>query len=537
MGLPVLHKRASDLLSMFVGGTEQQIADAFAEAREAQAFLVFDEADSLLLERADAVRSWEISQVNEMLTWMDSHALPFACTTNLLERLDRASLRRFLVKLRFGWLTPEQARHAFQQFFGLAAPAGLERLRTLTPADFALVRRRAAVRGGERHPELLLRLLAAECEGRGRRATADRVRSIGDRYVIVRFQQMRHSARMRYAPAERLLRLARCLAGTRTGFTLDEMATELGVNRRTAERLRDTLVATFPQMDFWDDEERVRRWRLPGSALVGIVELRAEAIAAIETAARDCGARGEDDRAALLREASTTLRAVMRPDALRQAEPDVAALMEAEGIAMRPGPRPLIVAGVLPTLRRAILGMQLVVARYAGRDGEEPATRILCPYGLLHGGRGWLVAHVEDLPEMRLWRLDRIVAIDLLDRGFMRRDDFSLADYAGQSFGVFQEEPMDVALRFAPEAAADAANWSFHPSQSMTYEADGGLTVRFRAGGVHEMCWHLFTWGTGVEVMAPEGLRGALVEILEEVGRHHSKVDWTAASSGAAGTP
>ena len=166
MGLPVLHKRASDLLSMFVGGTEQQIADAFAEAREAQAFLVFDEADSLLLERADAVRSWEISQVNEMLTWMDSHALPFACTTNLLERLDRASLRRFLVKLRFGWLTPEQARHAFQQFFGLAAPAGLERLRTLTPADFALVRRRAAVRGGERHPGLLSRLLAAECEGR-----------------------------------------------------------------------------------------------------------------------------------------------------------------------------------------------------------------------------------------------------------------------------------------------------------------------------------------------------------------------------------
>ena len=332
---------------------------------------------------------------------------------------------------------------------------------------------------------------------------------------------MRHSARMRYAPAERLLRLARSLAGTRTGFTLDEMATELGVNRRTAERLRDTLVATFPQMDCWDDEERVRRWRLPGSALVGIVELRAEAIAAIETAARDCGARGEDDRAALLREASTTLRAVMRPDALRQAEPDVAALMEAEGIAMRPGPRPLIAAGVLPTLRRAILGMQLVVARYAGRDGDEPATRILCPYGLLHGGRGWLVAHVEDLPEMRLWRLDRVVAIDLLDRGFVRRDDFSLADYAAQSFGVFQEEPIDVVLRFSAEAAEDATCWRFHPSQTIEREADSRLLVRFRTGGVVELCWHLFTWGTAVEVLAPARLRGVLVGMLEEVGGHH----------------
>ena len=137
--------------------------------------------------------------------------------------------------------------------------------------------------------------------------------------------------------------------------------------------------------------------------------------------------------------------------------------MEAEGIAMRPGPRPVIAAGVLPTLRRAILGMQLVVVRYAGPDAEEPATRILCPYGILYGGRGWLVAHVDGLPEMRLWRLDRIVSVDLLDRGFARREDFSLADYAAQSFGVFQEEPIDVVLRFAPEAADDAAGWVFHP--------------------------------------------------------------------------
>ena len=110
---------------------------------------------------------------------------------------------------------------------------------------------------------------------------------------------------------------------------------------------------------------------------------------------------------------------------------------------MRPGPRPVLAAGVLPTLRRAILGMQPVVVRYAGRDAEEPATRILCPYGILYGGRGWLVAHVESLPEMRLWRLDRIVSADRLERCFLRREDFSLAAYAARSFGVFQEEPIE----------------------------------------------------------------------------------------------
>ncbi len=119
MGLPVLHKRASDLLDAFVGGTEQNIAAGFAEARDTHAFLVFDEADSLLLERASATRSWEISQVNEMLTWMEQHPLPFACTTNLVERLDRASLRRFLVKIGFDWLKPAQARLAYRRFFGV----------------------------------------------------------------------------------------------------------------------------------------------------------------------------------------------------------------------------------------------------------------------------------------------------------------------------------------------------------------------------------------------------------------------------------
>lgn len=333
--------------------------------------------------------------------------------------------------------------------------------------------------------------------------------------------KLKQHSRMRYAPAERLLRLARHLAGTRVGLTLDEMATELDVGRRTAERLRDTLASMFPQMDWWDDDERVRRWRLPGSALVGVIELRAEAVAAIETAARECDVRGEDDRAALLREASTTLRAVMRPDALRQAEPDIAALMEAEGIAMRPGPRPVIAAGVLPTLRRAILGMQLVVVRYVGRDLEEPVARILCPYGILYGGRGWLVAHVDGLPEMRLWRLDRIASVDLLDRSFSRREDFSLEAYAAQSFGVFQEEPTDVVLRFTPEAAEDAAGWLFHPSQSTVRDTDGALLVRFRAGGVQEMCWHLFTWGSAVSIAEPEALRAAMARMVTEVAHHY----------------
>ncbi len=329
---------------------------------------------------------------------------------------------------------------------------------------------------------------------------------------------------MRYQPSQRLLRLALMLAGTRTGLTLDEIARDLEVGRRTAERLRDALADLFPQLEGWDDEERVRRWRLPGGALAGVAEPRAEAVAAVEALARECASRGEVDRAGLLRDAATTLRALMRPAALLRAEPDIEALMQAEGIAMRPGPRPRLDPSLLPTLRRAILEVRLVVIRYGGLGTEEPATRVLCPYGTLYGGNGrsWLVGHVEGLPEMRLWRLDRIASMDLLDRCFTRREDFDLASYAARSFGVFQEEPNDVVLRIAPEAADDAACWLFHPSQTLQREADGALLVSFQAGGLQEMCWHLFTWGTAVTVVAPAELRAELAGMLDMAAQHHS---------------
>jgi len=162
MGMPVVQKRASDLFGMFVGQTEAQIAAAFAEARDADAFLIFDEADSLLGERSSAVRSWEVSQVNEMLTWMETHPLPFCCTTNLLSRVDSAAMRRFLVKAEFGFLSPAQVALAFHRFFGIHPPAAMEAFDALTPADFALVRRQAELEDQLGDVSFLLARLAAE---------------------------------------------------------------------------------------------------------------------------------------------------------------------------------------------------------------------------------------------------------------------------------------------------------------------------------------------------------------------------------------
>ena len=166
LGLQVTQKRASDLMSMWVGQTEQQIAAAFAEARAEESILVFDEADSLLADRRGAERSWEVSQVNEMLTWMESHPLPFACTTNFGEHLDSATLRRFTFKIALDYLTPVQSKAAFRVYFGTEAPPEIEELTTLTPGDFAVVRSKAEILGHLQDPPALAGLLGAECEAK-----------------------------------------------------------------------------------------------------------------------------------------------------------------------------------------------------------------------------------------------------------------------------------------------------------------------------------------------------------------------------------
>ena len=164
IGMEVYLRRASDLFGMYVGQTERNIAEAFEKAIFEEAFLIFDEADSFLIDRSRAVRSWEISQVNEMLTWMESHPLPFACTTNHADLLDAATLRRFTFKVTFDYLRPNQVETAFQKWFPHVEPPNLAELDMLTPADFEVVKRKADLLGQTSDGESLTAMLKSECE-------------------------------------------------------------------------------------------------------------------------------------------------------------------------------------------------------------------------------------------------------------------------------------------------------------------------------------------------------------------------------------
>ena len=168
---PLLVKRSSDILGPYIGETEANIAKMFHEANYEDAVLLLDEADSFLRERSEARRSWEVTQVNELLTQMERYDGVFVCSTNLMDSLDTASLRRFDLKIKFDFLKPKQS---WQLFFSVLTDQGVKFTRkeywkrelakysSLTPGDFATVVRKSRISSEQLSPESLLEGLAKE---------------------------------------------------------------------------------------------------------------------------------------------------------------------------------------------------------------------------------------------------------------------------------------------------------------------------------------------------------------------------------------
>ena len=167
---PLIIKKASDLMSKYVGETEQQMAAMFKEATTEKAVLLLDEADSFLQNRALAQRSYEVTEVNEMLQQMERFEGVFICTTNLIDRIDEAALRRFTFKIQFKPLTTEQREKMFitEALEGNAANFTskmghvLHKMQMLTPGDFASVKRQITLFDEVISPEDFLAQLEQE---------------------------------------------------------------------------------------------------------------------------------------------------------------------------------------------------------------------------------------------------------------------------------------------------------------------------------------------------------------------------------------
>lgn len=322
---------------------------------------------------------------------------------------------------------------------------------------------------------------------------------------------------MRHDKAAMIIDLARGMAASAEGLSLADMQTQLGAGRRTTERMRDAVLMLFPQVEEISDPPS-KRWRIRGGLSAFEQAPTATEMLELTKAAAGHRAAGEAARAAALEGLERKVKAAIRSTTLNRMAPDLEALVRAETIAVQAGPRPTADETVLAEIRGAVLAERPLSFIYA-RPGAEARTRSVAPCGLMFGRANYLVAADRESGRIQTFRLDRMSAVEAGEGAARPPADFDLGAFAGQSFGIYQDEIEDVVLRIAPEGADEARGWRWHPTQTLTEEADGSVTVRFRASGMRELAWHLFTWGEQATILGPQRLKTAMVEALAAAGR------------------
>lgn len=322
---------------------------------------------------------------------------------------------------------------------------------------------------------------------------------------------------MRHDKAIMVIDLARRMAASAEGLTLNEMAQELRVGRRTAERLRDAVLMLFPAVEEVSDPP-TKRWRIRGGLSAFEQAPTATELVELSKAATALRAAGEPGRAAALEGLERKLKSAMRSTTLNRLAPDLEALLGAETIAIQAGPRPSADDAMLATIRGAVLAQAPLGFTYSRPDAEA-RRRSVAACGVMFGRANYLVAADRETGRIQTFRLDRMSAVEAQPGFAAPPADFDLQAFAGQSFGIYQDEIEDVVLRVSPEGAVEARGWRWHPTQSLEDQADGGVIVRFRASGMRELAWHLFTWGDQVTIMAPQRLKAVMAQELNTSGR------------------
>ena len=246
---------------------------------------------------------------------------------------------------------------------------------------------------------------------------------------------------MRFGRIKDIVRLAIRLQGSLGGLTIADIQDEFSVSRRTAERMRDAVEAAFGPLETVDadtGDHRIR-WRLQSRALPPFIRVSPEELAELEATASSLKRTGLEERAGGLRDLATKLRAALRRHSAEEFDSALETLMEAEGLAMRAGPRESLEEGLLSLLRNAIKAGCVVEFGYLAQWTERRSQQRVQPYGVLYGNRAFLVGRTDWANDTRLWRLANVSDARITDETFERDPAFDLHCYAKRSFGTFQE--------------------------------------------------------------------------------------------------
>ncbi len=309
----------------------------------------------------------------------------------------------------------------------------------------------------------------------------------------------------RYSRVSDIIDLATYMASKVQGITISDIMERYNVSRRTAERMRDSLMNIFPEVDEIETNDSLKHWGFTNNVISSLISFKPKEIANLEQMQR------RTTNKELKNELTNTITKIKALANKRQtnAEENIELFMQTEGYAIRQMPQYSIDLNTLEIIRKALQTSKKVTGIYHNKKRE------IEPLGMIYGEKIYLIAREKAKgDEIYNYLLHKFSDLKLSEKTF-DKGDFNLHEYAKESFGVYHGEILNVKLLFSKELAQEANNFNFHPTQKGKFNEDGTYTVTFRASGDKEIIWHVFRWGEGCKILSPKSLQKEYKQYLQ----------------------
>lgn len=299
---------------------------------------------------------------------------------------------------------------------------------------------------------------------------------------------------------EDIIKLAMLFQNSYCGICIDDIAEKFEVTRRTAERMKSLLFDLFPDKieEVVRHDDRKKRWRFAKGTMNALISFDADDFANLEYLKN---LSNDENRTEKIEDLIEKVKALTPQKNIITLNNDIDAILESEGYAVRQYSKPNINPKFLDDLRIAMMSLKKIKIEYKKNNNIYEFT--INPYGIIISNRYFIVGYNEEMESLRIYRLDRVKSLKILDEYFEKDENFNLKDYCNRSFGVYQGKLQKVELEFDTMAAEDVLNYHFHPTQKIKKLPNGNINVKFVASGEYAICQELFKWGDLVKIKAP----------------------------------
>ena len=308
----------------------------------------------------------------------------------------------------------------------------------------------------------------------------------------------------RLIKTEQIIELAMMFQNSFQGLCIEDIEKHFEVSRRTAERMKAVLFDLYPEkVEVVERNDKKKYWRFAKGTMNTLITFSSDDFANLESLKN---LANDENQIKQLNEVIAKVKALTPQKNMRALDTDIEAILESEGYAVKQHSRVKADVKALEIIREALISFKKLEFKYNRNVTVEP-------YGIIVGDKYYLLA--KDDKKLKLYIINEIKNLKLLDEYFDRDEDFNLQEYCNNSFGLYQEEPYNVILEFDKSVGEDVLNYHFHPSQKVKVLENGNIEVKFKSGGKLAMCFEFFKWGNNVKIKKPTELKQYYKDYLQ----------------------